>query len=196
MSAAFILGNGNSRLSVDLTKLSPLGSTYGCNWIFKEFTPDCLIATDRPIADRIQQSGYAHKHRFHTRKPIVDQGGKHLSNQYRGFSSGPNAAAMACIDGHSDIYLIGMDLGTTNGMFNNIYADREFYKKALDPPTFAGNWINQLVTLITEDYPNRQFYRVEGIESAFVKQFSKIDNLKLLTMDKFLEMVNTARGPL
>ena len=196
MSAAFVLGNGNSRLSVDLAKLSPLGITYGCNWLMKEFTPDCLIATDRPIADRIQQSGYAQKHRFHTRKPIENLGGKHLPNQYKGFSSGPNAAAQACIDGHTNIYLVGMDLGTTNGMFNNVYVDREFYKKLLDPPTFAGNWINQLLKLITEDYPNRQFYRVEGIESAFIKQFSNIDNLKIVSMESFLEMVNTARGPL
>ena len=195
MSTAFILGNGKSRLSVDLTKLSPLGYTYGCNWLCKTFTPDCLVATDRPIADSIQQSGYAQKHRFHTRKPIVDLGGKHLSNEYKGFSSGPNAAALACIDGHSDIYLIGMDLGTTNGMFNNVYVDTQFYKKELDPPTYAGNWINQLVKL-TEDYPNRQFYRVEGVESAFVKQFGKIDNMKIISMQSFLEMVNTARGPL
>ena len=195
MSTAFILGNGKSRLSVDLTKLSPLGATYGCNWLCKTFSPDCLVATDRPIADAIQQSGYAQKHRFHTRKPIVDLGGKHLSNEYKGFSSGPNAAALACIDGHSDIYLIGMDLGTTNGMFNNVYVDTQFYKKELDPPTYAGNWINQLVKL-TEDYPNRQFYRVEGTESAFVKQFNNLVNVQILTMDKFLTMVNTARGPL
>ena len=195
MSTAFILGNGKSRLSVDLTKLSPLGATYGCNWLCKTFTPDCLVATDRPIADSIQQSGYAQKHRFHTRKPIVDLGGKHLTNDYKGFSSGPNAAALACIDGHSDIYLIGMDLGTTNGMFNNVYVDTQFYKKELDPPTYAGNWINQLVKL-TEDYPNRQFYRVEGVESAFVKQFGKINNMKIISMQSFLEMVNTARGPL
>jgi len=195
MSTAFILGNGKSRLSVDLTKLSPLGATYGCNWLCKTFTPDCLVATDRPIADSIQQSGYAQKHRFHTRKPIVDLGGKHLTNEYKGFSSGPNAAALACIDGHSDIYLIGMDLGTTNGMFNNVYVDTQFYKKELDPPTYAGNWINQLVKL-TEDYPNRQFYRVEGVESAFVKQFGKINNMKIISMQSFLEMVNTARGPL
>lgn len=196
MSAAFIIGNGKSRLAIDLELLDGLGTTYGCNWLMKEFTPDCLVATDRPIADSIQQSGYAHKNRFHTRKPIVDLGGKSLSSDYKGFSSGPNAAALACIDGHSDIYLIGMDLGTTNGMFNNVYADRQFYKKALDSPTFPGNWVNQLMKLITEDYKNRQFYRVEGIESAFVKQFNKIDNLKILPMDKFLEMVNTARGPL
>ena len=195
MSTAFILGNGKSRLSVDLTKLSLLGATYGCNWLCKTFSPDCLVATDRPIADAIQQSGYAQKHRFHTRKPIVDLGGKHLTNDYKGFSSGPNAAALACIDGHSDIYLIGMDLGTTNGMFNNVYVDTQFYKKELDPPTYAGNWINQLVKL-TEDYPNRQFYRIEGIESAFVKQFGKIDNMKIMNMESFLQMVNTARGPL
>ena len=195
MSTAFILGNGKSRLSVDLTKLSPLGATYGCNWLCNTFAPDCLVATDRPIADHIQQSGYAQKHRFHTRKPIEDLGGKHLTNEYKGFSSGPNAAALACIDGHSDIYLIGMDLGTTNGMFNNVYVDKKKKKKELDPPTYAGNWINQLVKL-TEDYPNRQFYRVEGIESAFVKQFNNLVNVQILTMDKFLKMVNTARGPL
>ena len=196
MSAAFILGNGKSRLSVDLTKLSPLGATYGCNWLCKDFTPDCLVATDRPIADAIQQSGYAQNNRFHTRKPILELGGKSLHTQYKGFSSGPNCAALACIDGHSDIYLIGMDLGTTNGMFNNVYVDKQFYKKELDPPTFPGNWVNQLVTLITEDFKDRRFYRVEGIESAFVKQFSKIDNLRILSMESFIEMVNTARGPL
>ena len=195
MSAAFILGNGKSRLSVDLSKLSPIGSTYGCNWLCKDFAPDCLVATDRPIADAIQQSGYAKTHRFHTRKPIVELGGKSLHNQYKGFSSGPNAAALALVDGHSDIYLIGMDLGTTNGMFNNIYAGTQFYKKELDPPTFPGNWINQVVTL-TKDFESRQFWRVEGPESAFVPQFSKIPNMRILSMYKFLEKVNTARGPL
>ena len=196
MSAAFILGNGNSRCSVDLNTLTPLGITYGCNWIYKEYTPNVLIATDRAIADHIQETGYAQKNRFHTRKPIVDLGGKSLSNDYKGFSSGPNAAALACIDGHSDIYLIGMDLGTTNGMFNNIYADREFYKKALDPPTFPGNWVNQIVQLATDHYPNRQFYRVEGVESASEKRLGKMPNMKIMSMESFLEMVNTARGPL
>jgi len=196
MSAAFIIGNGKSRLAVNLDLLTPLGTTYGCNWLFKEYTPNVLVATDRNIADHIQESGYAKTNRFHTRKPILELGGKSLHAVYKGFSSGPNCAAMACIDGHSDIYLIGMDLGTTNGMFNNVYADWQFYKKTLDPPTFAGNWVNQLVQLITEDYKDRQFYRIEGPESAFIKQFNKIDNLQILTMDKFLEKINIARGPL
>ena len=195
MSAAFILGNGKSRLVLDLNRLMEIGTVYGCNGLYRDFTPHCLVATDRPIAEEIQNSGYAHKHRFHTRKPIESLGGKFLVKEYKGFSSGPNAAALALVDGHSDIYLIGMDLGTTNGMFNNIYAGTQFYKKELDPPTFPGNWINQVVTL-TKDFESRQFWRVEGPESAFVPQFSKIPNMRILSMYKFLEKVNTARGPL
>ncbi len=195
MSAAFILGNGRSRLVLDLNKLMEIGTVYGCNGLYRDFIPHCLVATDRPIAEEIQNSGYAQKHRFHTRKPIESLGGKFLVKEYKGFSSGPNAAALALVDGHSDIYLIGMDLGTTNGMFNNIYAGTQFYKKELDPPTFPGNWINQVVTL-TKDFESRQFWRVEGPESAFVPQFSKIPNMRILSMDKFLEKVNTARGPL
>jgi len=195
MSAAFILGNGKSRLVVNLNKLMEVGTVFGCNGLYRDFTPHCLVATDRPIAEEIQNSGYAQKHRFHTRKPIESLGGKFLVKEYKGFSSGPNAAALALVDGHSDIYLIGMDLGTTNGMFNNIYAGTQFYKKELDPPTFPGNWINQVVTL-TKDFESRQFWRVEGPESAFVPQFNKIPNMRILSMDKFLEKVNTARGPL
>ena len=195
MSAAFILGNGQSRLAVNLNKLMEVGTVFGCNGLYRDFTPHCLVATDRPIAEEIQNSGYAQKHRFHTRKPIESLGGKFLVKEYKGFSSGPNAAALALVDGHSDIYLIGMDLGTTNGMFNNIYAGTQFYKKELDPPTFPGNWINQVVTL-TKDFESRQFWRVEGPESAFVPQFNKIPNMRILSMDKFLEKVNTARGPL
>jgi hypothetical protein len=195
MSAGFILGNGCSRLVVDLNKLMDIGTVYGCNGLYRDFTPHCLVATDRPIAEEIQNSGYALKNRFHTRKPILELGGKTLQKEYKGYSSGPNAAGLALVDGHIDIYLIGMDLGTTNGMFNNIYAGSQFYKKELDPPTFAGNWVRQ-ITELCEKFQCRQFHRVEGKESAFIKTFNKIPNMRILAMDKFLEMVNTCRGPL
>ena len=195
MSAGFILGNGCSRLVVDLNKLMDIGTVYGCNGLYRDFTPHCLVATDRPIADEIQKSGYALTNRFHTRKPIEDLGGKTLQKEYKGYSSGPNAAGLALVDGHSDIYLIGMDLGTTNGMFNNIYAGSQYYKKELDPPTFAGNWVRQILELC-EKFQSRQFYRVEGKESAYIKTFNNIPNMRILAMDKFLEMVNTCRGPL
>ena len=59
MTTAFVLGNGVSRQAVDLNRLKSLGKIYGCNALYRDFTPDILVATDKPIATEIQNSGYA-----------------------------------------------------------------------------------------------------------------------------------------
>ena len=193
MTVAFVLGNGKSRLELDLYQLKEAGPIYACNAIYRTFTPDCLVATDTAIARAIQESGYAKTNRFHTRRPIEGFGAKSLPKEYKGFSSGPNAVAQACLDGYHTIYLIGFDLGTTDGQFNNVYADTEFYKKITDPPTFSGNWIKQIKT-IADRYSTRQFIRVEGMNSAFVSTFRDIANLQSLTMERFQERLNNRKG--
>jgi hypothetical protein len=193
MSVAFVLGNGKSRLALDLAELQEVGPIYGCNALYRTFTPNCLIATDPAISKTIQESGYSKTNRFHTRRPIEGSGAKTLPKEYKGFSSGPNALAQACIDGYHVMYLIGFDLGTTDGQFNNVYADTEFYKKITDPPTFSGNWIKQIKT-IAEDYNNRRFIRVEGKESSFVPTFRDVPNLQTLPIDRFKERLNSRKG--
>lgn len=193
MSVAFALGNGKSRLVIDVNELKQVGPVYACNAMYREFIPDCLVATDPAIAKAIQESGYALNNRFHTRRPFDGSGAKSLPKNYRGFSSGPNTLAQACIDGYHVMYLLGFDLGTTNGQFNNVYADTEFYKKITDPPTFSGNWIKQ-IKQIAEDYPNRRFVRVEGPESAFVPGFRDVPNLETMPMDRFQERLNSRKG--
>ena len=91
MTVAFVLGNGKSRLELDLHQLKQTGPIYACNAIYRTFTPDCLVATDAAIARAIQESGYAKTNRFHTRRPIEGLGARSLPKEYRGFSSGPNA---------------------------------------------------------------------------------------------------------
>ena len=193
MSVAFVLGNGKSRLALDLNELNEVGPIYACNAIYRTFTPDVLVATDPAIARAIQESGYAKTNRFHTRRPIEGTGAKGLPKNYRGFSSGPNAVAQACMDGYHAMYLIGFDLGTTDGQFNNVFADTEFYKKITDPPTFSGNWIKQIKQL-AEEYSNRRFVRVEGPESAFVPGFRDVANLQTMPMDRFQERLNSRKG--
>lgn len=193
MTTAFVLGNGKSRASVDLQLLKTHGPIYGCNALYREFTPDCLVATDPGISKAIQDSGYAKTNRFHTRRPIDGTGAKSLPKDYKGFSSGPNALAQACLDGYHLIYLLGFDLGTTDGRFNNLYADTQFYKRITDPPTFAGNWIKQITT-IAKTFPKKQFIRIEGKETAFVKTFKDVPNIRTWTMDRFEERLNTAKG--
>jgi hypothetical protein len=193
MTTSFVLGNGQSRRAIDLNQLKKHGPVYACNAIYREFTPDVLVATDRPIAEAIQNSGYSLKNRFHTRQPLPNLGALSLDKRYRGFSSGPNATALACIDGYYKIYLLGFDLGTTNGQFNNLYADTEFYKKSSSPPTFSGNWVRQLVQL-AEENSNKEFIRVMGPESAMIPSFDNVKNFHLMSISEFKDLLNTSKG--
>jgi len=185
MAAAFVLGNGVSRQAIDLTVLKTLGTTYGCNAIYREFEPDVLISTDVPISERIQHDGYSQTHTHYTRKPFPDSGARRIAQKYFGFSSGPVAVGQAALDGAVAIYLIGFDMGPTrNGRFNNIYADTEFYKKSSANPTFSGNWVNQIKT-IARDFPKTSFFRIVGDTTAEIRDLLAIPNLTHLQMADF-----------
>lgn len=185
MAAAFVLGNGVSRQAVDLTTLKTLGTTYGCNAIYREFVPDVLISTDTPISERIQHEGYSQKNTHYTRKPLPDSGARRIAQKYFGYSSGPVAVGQAAIDGATAIYLVGFDLGPTRtGRFNNCYADTEFYKKSSANPTFTGNWVRQLQTIM-KDYPKTSFFRVVGDTTAEVRELLGVSNLAHMTLLNF-----------
>lgn len=193
MSKAFVLGNGVSRLQVDLKTLENLGPIYGCNALYREFTPAVLISTDTPISQRIQQEGYSANNVLYTRKPIPGLGAKRVPQQYFGFSSGPIAVGIAAIDKHSAVYLLGFDMGpTASDRFNNVYADTEFYKKSSARPTYTGNWIRQLQR-ICDDFPHTNFFRVQGKTTADLVELSKIRNLCHMPMIDFLNRINNTK---
>ena len=54
----FCIGNGESRKGFDLEKLRPYGKIYGCNALYRDFTPDHLSAVDMGIMHEIYNSGY------------------------------------------------------------------------------------------------------------------------------------------
>ena len=55
----FCIGNGQSRAPIDLIKLRPHGKIYGCNGLYRDFTPDVLCSVDGPMMHEVYQSGYA-----------------------------------------------------------------------------------------------------------------------------------------
>jgi hypothetical protein len=193
MAIAFVLGNGLSRAPVNLETLAQCGPVYGCNALYREFTPHCLVATDRPIATEIQETGYSGRARFHTRRPIAGLGARPVPKAYYGNSSGPIATSLAALDGHHKIYLVGFDLGpSSTGRFNNIYANTQHYKKPSDHPTYTGNWIKQLCA-IARDFPQVEFVRVHGDTTADIADFAAVPNMKKLPMEHFLERINTSK---
>ena len=190
---AFVLGNGVSRDSIDVDHLLTLGSVYGCNGLYRTHTPTVLVSTDRPISTVIQESGYSARNRFYTRRPLPNTGAQMVPQKYRGFSSGPIAASIACEDLNRRIYLLGFDMGpTVVGKFNNVYAGTEFYKPADANPTYTGNWIRQLSTVI-RDFPSVEFVRVAGDTTADIPDFKGLTNLQSLPIADFAARINTPK---
>ena len=179
---AYVIGNGNSRRSIDLKSLH--GITYGCNSLYLDFKPHCLVATDVEISRHIQEIGYAKHNRFHTRKVFADSGARPLLHHTRGWSSGPNALALAIHDRHRQIYILGFDFGGKSFTFNNVYADTEFYKKSTDPATFGGNWVNQVDSLLKQHH-NVNFYIVYGRETSDIRSVFNYRNVSKIGIDEF-----------
>lgn len=190
MTKAFVLGNGVSRKGVDLSALQKHGKIYGCNALYKDYKPDVLVATDRPIAEQIQQTGYARSHKFYTRYPLPDLGALRIPEKYWGYSSGPAAVAIAALDKHAEIYLLGFDMGPTQQQtFNNVYAGEEFYKAPGSHPTYTENWKKQLAE-IAQDFPHQLFVRLQGPTTAAAAKLEKISNFQHRPILELLNQLN------
>jgi len=193
MTRAFVLGNGVSRLAVNLHQLQELGAIYGCNALCREFMPTVLVSTDNPISSRLQEEGVASRTKMYTRKPAPGLGALRIPSEWYGFSSGPVATALAARDGHRAVYMLGFDLGPLPGeKFNNVYADTEFYKKGSARPTFSGNWVRQ-IQQITKTFPQTNFLRVVGATTAEIADFRKIPNMAHMPMTEFLDRINNTK---
>ena len=70
----FILGNGESRKNFDLDDLKTKGTVYGCNALYRDFTPDALICVDGGMMHEVYDSGYASKNKCYFRgwNPLPD----------------------------------------------------------------------------------------------------------------------------
>jgi hypothetical protein len=184
---AFVLGNGTSRLVLDLDQLKKVGTVYGCNALYREFTPDVLVSTDPGISEEIQNSGYALTNLHYTRKPIDGKGSKKIEFNY-GFSSGPIAMTYACKTNAECIYFAGFDLTGINGNVNNIYADTPHYKASSAKETYYGNWVVQIQKVIAQ-YPNKRFMRLITPDVYTPKEWCMPNYTEISIID-FLVLIN------
>jgi len=190
MTVAFVLGNGKSRLEIDPQQdLHGRGTIYGCNAIYRDFMPQVLVSTDKPISDQIQLEGIPERVKHWTRRPLPDSKSHKIERPYYGMSSGPVAISRAALDGHTHIYFLGFDLGSPDGLLNNIYGGTEFYKANTDKATYAGNWVYQ-IDQIAELHRKSIFFRVLGKESTPIKFKNKWKNVETITMEQFKKVIN------
>lgn len=185
-NTAFVLGNGKSRLNLNLDSLKSRGTIIGCNALYREFEPDFLVAVDVKMVNEIISAGYQKTHQVWTNpnKGIISKSGVNFFAPHKGWSSGPTALWFACTQGHKNIYIFGFDYQGLDGKFNNVYADTFNYKKSSDSATFFGNWLNQTEKTIKE-YRTINFFRVAETGSFIPDKLRNLPNLQHISFRDF-----------
>lgn len=187
VDTAFVLGNGRSRLGLDLSSLKSAGKVFGCNALYRDFSPDVLVATDPGITKEIETNGYPENNTFYARKP--GHTNSKLISKNSGFSSGPIAVTYAAMEGFLNIYLIGFDLTGIDNKHNNVYSGTPNYRPLESTETYYGNWINQ-ISSIAKEYTIPNFIKVGDNDQYKPNQWN-LPNFKFQTIDEFLSEVNT-----
>ena len=188
---AFVLGNGTSRQSINLDQLKTYGTIYGCNALYREFSPDYLIAVDTKMVLEINKSGYQHSNEVWTNpnRAYDKMNGFNFFRPSKGWSSGPTALNLASEHNNDIIYILGFDYQGINEKVNNIYADTPNYKKSKDKATFFGNWLKQ--TCITcQKFNKKRYIRVLGDNAFIPKELQNIDNLTHISIEEFKKIFN------
>ena len=190
----FVLGNGTSRKGIDLEKIQEVGKTYACNAVYREHSPDYLIAVDVKMIMEITRKKYHLEKKnvwTNANNAYKNIEGLNYFKPSKGWSSGPTALHFASQHGYSKIFILGFDYqGLITGdrkLVNNIYAGTPNYKKTTDTATYYGNWLKQTCTVIREN-PHITFYRVILPDNYIPTELNNFNNLKHINVDEFKKM--------
>lgn len=174
---AVAIGNGPSRVKFDLSLIARHKGglfaadklqTYGCNYLYKEFRPDFLIAVDAEKVKEISESGYCADNIVYTNAQYLLKypGQFYLTPQNPAFDAGSLAAYLAAFDGHRKIFLLGYD---------------GYTEEAQD--TF---WVKTLMQVVST-YPATEFVRVMPTEKyACSIQLKRMANFRQIGINDFV----------
>jgi len=150
---AVVLGNGPGRLDFDINLFKkPSGllgaytlQTYGCNALYRDYTPDFLIAVgNNGIVDEIANSGFTADNIVYTSAiHLLEFPNKFYLIPYDPYAdAGTTALYIAAFDGHKKIYMLGFDGHNTPGRNDNVYAGTNGYDSVENNLVDDEKWIS------------------------------------------------------
>jgi len=193
---ALIIGNGPTRLGMDLNVIKNHKAgirgrsrlqTYGCNALYRDFTPDFLVATGAEIVNEIADSDYYIDHVVYANAwAIASYTQKfYLIPQDPAWDAGSMAAYLACFDGHTKIFLLGFDGNDPGGLDWNVYNGTSGYLSTAS--TVSEEFWALSMSKIFSTYPDVDFVRVMPTSSYRMPERWKYStNLRQIDFRQFV----------
>ncbi|MEK9693569.1 MAG: hypothetical protein VW235_11635 [Rhodospirillaceae bacterium] len=157
----WIIGNGESRLPVDLDLLP---NKIGCNAVHRDTHIDHLICVDRKMVEEslpkkditkiYTRSDWASHYKVNLVPELPYQGTQRPDDPWH-WGSGPFAVLLGAML-FEKINLLGFDLHSKNNKVNNVYKNTANYSSADKRPVDPRYWIYQIAKVF-ECYPSKQF---------------------------------------
>jgi len=201
MNISFVVGNGETRRTINVSSLREYGPVWGCNKIYEQFHVDNIVAVDQSILELIVRNGFHFSMNVYTRRrwspdynnvPEVkyipdfkDEGQVKWQKQWH-WNSGPLALFLACEQGADVVCMFGFDLYGYGGRVNNMYKDTLGYDKSDTKAVDPGFWISQIDQLM-KWYPNTQFVQVQPEGWEIPLMWKSNNNFSLDTFENFFQ---------
>ena len=145
--------------------------SYGCNSLYKEFTPDFLVVVgDENVAEIAATTNPDDNIVYVNGEHLVAHSGKfYLIPQNLSYDAGALAAYMACFDGHKKVFLLGYDS----------------YTETIEHPTQA--FFIKTLAEVVKTYNNVDFVRVMPTASySCDPQLSSFPNFRQISYRDFV----------
>ena len=130
MNYGFVVGNGESRKNFDLNLLLTKGPIYGCNALYRDFTPTVLFARDTPMIQEIKENYVGIFTKYV--KPYIHYNNNKIKIPHNIVLAGSVALWCMCneyLNKLDHIFLLGFDPfpSLEDGGKNNIYKNTSNY---------------------------------------------------------------------
>lgn len=187
LDECLVIGNGESRLDLNLTNILTTITSIGCNAIYRDHQVDHLVCVDRRMVKEAKQ-----RHpNIYTRKdwsqhfnvgtvPDLPYTGVKRQDDPWHWGSGPYSVLLGATL-FKQIHMIGFDLYSKSSTVNNVYKNTANYsssdQRAVDP----SYWIYQ-ISKVFETFPDKYFTVYNN--NWIIPESWKMNNVSFKTLDK------------
>lgn len=190
MSSAVVIGNGESRKSIDLESLKINHVLVGCNAIHRDLVVDHLVCCDRRMVDEaidnpttdhtdiyVREDWFKYYYKIQKRKnikivPDLPYIGSQRQDRPEHWGSGGYALLVAAKLGFDEIMLVGFDLYSKDQKVNNIYKDTSNYSDSDKPSVDYSYWLYQ-ISKIFHCFPQIKFTVVNNADWEMPKSWQQ-----------------------